>query len=429
MVINMKNKSLMVILFISLVFVTSCAPKISPEEESTAETEKDDFGCSPPSTCSLMKDPFAKQFCEDWRAGKDVWSTIPDCSFMTTEGCRKLCEVKTKGRNKTSMPNMPSPEDFPNPADFPDPEEMMKSMMKDMPSTPSSGSMFSSRKPVCVNDEDYHTQVIYAWPSNSANRYDQIAPKLRDWIDEANAIVNTEAENFDMTADIKISCDGEKISVLDVSLPISSTPTKETIISALKNLGYKNEKIKYIVWYDGKATGCSTGTCRGQSSGPDADDKLYVENANNKGPDYALIYKIEDSTLAPFIMLHEYSHTMGAIQKSAPNGVDNEHCNDEPPLEKMGTDIMCKSDNPATTFKDSCSGYQFRFDCNNDDYFNPKPEPGSYLATHWNLGSSLNRFILFGESSDSPSKEFPQMPSMNYPSFPSSGNYPVPPKP
>lgn len=200
-----------------------------------------------------------------------------------------------------------------------------------------------------------------------------------------------------MTADIKISCDGEKISVLDVSLPISSIPTKETIISALKNLGYKNEKIKYIVWYDGKATGCSAGTCRGQSSGPDADDRLSVDNANNKGPDYALLYKIEDPMLAPLMLLHEYSHTIGAVQKNAPNAAgDNEHCNDEPPLEQMGTDVMCKSDKSGTKFKDSCSGYQFRFDCNNDDYFNPKPEPGSYLAAHWNLGSPLNRYIKFG---------------------------------
>ena len=375
------------------------------EESSALETAKrEDFGCSPPPTCALMKDPFAKQFCEDWRAGKDVWSTIPDCSFMATEGCRKLCEEKTKGRTNqmpsmpsgqmpAGMPNMPSMGDFPDPADFPDMDEMMKSMQKGMPA---SGSMFSSRKPACVNDEDYHAQVIYARPSNSANRYDLIAPKLADWVNEANAVVNSEAENFDMNADIKIFCDGEEISVLDVSLPISSTPTKETIISALKNLGYTNEKIKYIVWYDGEATGCSTGKCRGQSSGPDADDRLSIDNANNKGPDYAFLYKIEDQKLAPFIMLHEYSHTMGAVQKNAPNGVDNEHCNDEPPLEKMGTDIMCKSDNPATTFKDSCSGFQIRFDCNNDDYFNPKPEAGSYLATHWNLGSDLNRYIKFG---------------------------------
>ncbi len=336
--------------------------------------------------------------------------------------------------NVSSFPaNMPAPEAFPkgmpDPSSFPKGMPDPSSFPTGMPD-PSSGSMFSSRQPACVNvDIDYGAQLLYARPSSGQDRYAEFAPKLRDWLSQANAIVNAEAGNFDLTADLKIACKDKEISVLDVALPISSTPTKEIIISALKNSGYSNEKIKYIVWYDGEATGCSTGKCRGQSSGPDADDRLSIDNANNKGPDYALLYKIEDPKLAPFIMLHEYSHTMGAVQKNAPNGVDNEHCNDEPPLEKMGTDIMCKSDNPATTFKDSCSGFQIRFDCNNDDYFNPKPEPGSYLATHWNLGSPLNRFIQFGESTGTTDKsnyqevqEYPSSGQM--PSYPE--NYPQP---
>ena len=35
------------------------------------------------------------------------------------------------------------------------------------------------------------------------------------------------------------------------------------------------------------------------------------------------------------------------------------------------------------------------FDCHKDDYFHTSPGGSNYLATHWNLGNSLNRFIDF----------------------------------
>jgi hypothetical protein len=38
------------------------------------------------------------------------------------------------------------------------------------------------------------------------------------------------------------------------------------------------------------------------------------------------------------------------------------------------------------------------FDCGHDDYFDTEPEAGEYLASHWNLGSPLNRFLAFGEA-------------------------------
>lgn len=34
------------------------------------------------------------------------------------------------------------------------------------------------------------------------------------------------------------------------------------------------------------------------------------------------------------------------------------------------------------------SGADVRFDCNEDDYYNPDPRPGRYLATHWNVAES-----------------------------------------
>lgn len=128
-----------------------------------------------------------------------------------------------------------------------------------------------------------------------------------------------------------------------------------------------------------------------------ADDKLYAENPYNKGGDFAFV--VEEPMISPIILLHEYTHAMGAVLLSAPNSAGEGHCKDEPPTEQFGNDVLCKSDKEGTVFGDACqeAGFSLRYDCNNDDYFNPKPEPGSYLATHWNVGSSLNRFIRFGQ--------------------------------
>ena len=322
----------MVILLISLIFAIGCAPKIPSEKEAQAETEED-FGCSPPPTCAMMKDSFTRQFCEDWKAGKDVWSTIPDCSFMTTEGCKKLCEEKTKGRTNQmpSMPSgqmpsgMPSMGDFPNPSDYPNMDEMMKSMMqKGIPNMPAgqtppampspdgmnpgaqsgSFSLFPSKQPVCVNADDYHAQLIYARTSNAKDRYEEKAPILRKWLANGNGIVNNEAQKFGVNANLKVACKNGEASVLNVVLKESSGSALSlgTFVNELKSLGYTDSKTKYIVWYDGTVVGCSgssTGKCTSTISTKPSDDRLVEDNAYNTGGEFAMIFGIEDEISGP----------------------------------------------------------------------------------------------------------------------------------
>jgi hypothetical protein len=55
---------------------------------------------------------------------------------------------------------------------------------------------------------------------------------------------------------------------------------------------------------------------------------------------------------------------------------------------------MCYADSsqPRSVQRSICRSLAYPFlgelDCNRDDYFNPAPAPGSYLATHWNTYSS-----------------------------------------
>lgn len=135
------------------------------------------------------------------------------------------------------------------------------------------------------------------------------------------------------------------------------------------------------------------------------DDRLAADNANNTNPE-AFSMMVSDYFIPTgdrgrcwngFTTLHEIAHSMGAVQRSAPTATSIAHCVDE-------HDVMCYNDRglkpgQSLTFYDDCpqsaaaGGISSPFDCHFDTYFDAAPEPGEYLASHWNLGSPLNRYL------------------------------------
>lgn len=81
---------------------------------------------------------------------------------------------------------------------------------------------------------------------------------------------------------------------------------------------------------------------------------------------------------------HEVFHLLGAVQKSAPNhgSSGRGHCDDS------SFDLMCRGGAGCELRQHTTTVLLFPLDCNRDDYFNPDPPPGSYLATHWNTYNS-----------------------------------------
>jgi hypothetical protein len=137
------------------------------------------------------------------------------------------------------------------------------------------------------------------------------------------------------------------------------------------------------------ADGVDNGFVLGESLTP-TEDVLSETNGALMSGGISVTY-IDPMQKAPkpdwITMLHEYTHSLGAVQDSAPHSSDySGHCTD-------GPDIMCSEvygDNNAH----ACTFVEF--DCNGDDYFNPAPKPSSYLASHWNVGSPLNFYIERG---------------------------------
>ncbi len=125
-----------------------------------------------------------------------------------------------------------------------------------------------------------------------------------------------------------------------------------------------------------------------------SDDRPSALNASNRGGLLAVVWGAggpgfmggAPAYYRPEVMLHELTHTLGAVQPSAPHSTGAGHCNDE-------WDTMCYADGgPKSALSYPCSqGHSessSAYDCGADDYFNPDPAPGSYLASHWNLYSS-----------------------------------------
>jgi len=93
--------------------------------------------------------------------------------------------------------------------------------------------------------------------------------------------------------------------------------------------------------------------------------------------------------------LHEMTHNLGAVQWGAPHSTEPRgqqspsygHC-------WQGADVMCYLEDAgaAHAMVQDCAALPGaipqNYDCGRDDYFNPSPAPGSYLATHWNTYDS-----------------------------------------
>ena len=80
----------------------------------------------------------------------------------------------------------------------------------------------------------------------------------------------------------------------------------------------------------------------------------------------------------------------GAPHSTQPPGQQNArygHC-------WQGADVMCYAEDSgaAQQLRVDCGTIEGAiiesYDCGRDDYFNPAPPPGSYLATHWNVYDS-----------------------------------------
>jgi hypothetical protein len=207
---------------------------------------------------------------------------------------------------------------------------------------------------------------------------------IRYMISEVNGMLWRESGRFGVHMLYRMLCSHGDVSVRHITLSIAKAQVNyANVVSAVRQAGFANPVAKYWIWVDGKIPGAPQ---IGGQAVVTPDDRLRADNGNNFGPGYGVFYKPLGSFGAEVIM-HEGSHSMGAVQDSAPNSTLNAHCIDD-------EDVMCYNDGgPRGSLYKPNVCPQIHYDCNYNDYFNPKPSRSNYLATHWNLGSPLNRFF------------------------------------
>ncbi|GGR07922.1 RICIN domain-containing protein [Streptomyces netropsis] len=258
---------------------------------------------------------------------------------------------------------------------------------KSPPAAPTRGAASAKAAPAgqavqCDGDGSTgnRVQVVYVHaPGN--DRYAEYLASFRKWAADADTIYFASAQETGGVRHIRFVTGADCApSVLNAEVPSSALAEFGAMNSALAAKGFDRRDRKYMIFADAKVY-CGIGTFSG-------DERPGAANLSNFGPSYG---RTDAGCWGGSTAAHELGHNLGAVNNSAPNTSRAAHCTDE-------WDVMCYSDAPYyPTMRDICPerGHDERLDCRHDDYYHTSPQPGSYLATHWNVAN--NQFLMTGD--------------------------------
>ena len=188
---------------------------------------------------------------------------------------------------------------------------------------------------------------------------------------------------------------GCKLKITPVKMSSSVSDGIWSIKDSLVSRGFITSSSKYLAYVDND-------WCSGGIAEVAVNSSKSSTNPNNKGGSLAIVYDCFDA-FDPYagygatLGAHELLHTLGAVQYNAPHPTSG-HCWDDLAAAHEGADTMCYADGGASIskFYQRCTPtYPETFDCGKDDYFNPYPNTGTYLANYWNTAN--NKFLASAE--------------------------------
>ena len=251
-------------------------------------------------------------------------------------------------------------------------------------------------------------KVVYAFPADRPDRFDGWRDVLQADVAIADRFLSaqgggTKAIRFDMGT----RCGPQYADIQVVTLPGPRSQFVDdfaAITDAVrKALPSGGAPLNAVILADG-LSGSNVEYGLGQTVMGDSGEEPGPDNVHNGGGLNAVLFSRDgDAAPGPTLhgwwpegFLHEITHTLGAVQWSAPHSTQPPggdapqygHC-------WQGADVMCYVEDAGASHQmqmdcaPPAGAIPQTYDCGRDDYFNPAPPAGSYLATHWNVYDSV----------------------------------------
>ena len=248
-------------------------------------------------------------------------------------------------------------------------------------------------------------KVVYAFAADRPNRFAQWRDALQADVAITQRFLSAQsggqkALRFDMGT----SCGPQFADIQVVALPgpYSTYAGDFRAISQAVQSAIGGAPRNAVILADGLSTsGVEYGL--GETVMGPSGERPGPANPHNAGGFSAVLFSRDGATAPgasrrgwwPEGFLHEITHTLGAVQWGAPHSTQPAgrsepqygHC-------WQGADVMCyvEDSGAAHPMQQDCAAIEGviaqSYDCGRDDYFNPAPPAGSYLATHWNTYDS-----------------------------------------
>lgn len=285
---------------------------------------------------------------------------------------------------------------------------------------PSRGPASTAATP-CYGDgtTGARVQLIYGYLEGRPNRAASVVPSIRRrTVPRMQAVVAAASNGRDLGIRFQQASGCGQVDVRVVRFPAGTVegdgggePEVQfgRMIDHLIGLGYDRSDRKYLVlwdWWNARSV-CGLGELMPDQDGPspaNPHDGLPTAGARTDVasalgvppvvPQYAGVWRLargpkgvdcwETAQSRAGTQLHELFHTLGAVQHSAPHSDGGGHCTDTP-------SVMCAAvPKPAVP---RCAVQRVQvLDCGFDDFWNPAPQPGSYLEN----GPNIARGPFFG---------------------------------